>query len=89
MRYTLQCHLHIPRVKKLVKYAYVKSVCFCNNYVKEISLKKLPKSSRNKSMSKVVYESCKCEPYASSWNFLKYVKTIMFIFLATLDTTYH
>jgi hypothetical protein len=39
--------------KKLVKFGYVKSVCFCNNYVKKISLKKPSKSSDNKSMSKV------------------------------------
>ncbi len=39
--------------KKLVKYGYVKSVCFCNNYVEESILKKLSKFSNNKSMFKV------------------------------------
>jgi hypothetical protein len=42
--------------KKLIKYGYVKSVCFCNNYVEEISLKKLSKSFHNKSMSEVDVE---------------------------------
>jgi hypothetical protein len=39
--------------KNLVKYGYVKSVCFCNNYVEEIILKKPSKFSNNKSMFKV------------------------------------
>jgi len=39
--------------KNLGKYGYVKSVCFCNNYVEESILKKLSKFSNNKSMFKV------------------------------------
>jgi len=39
--------------KNLVKYGYVKSVCFCNNYVKKIILKNPSKFSNNKLMFKV------------------------------------
>jgi hypothetical protein len=39
--------------QNLVKYGYIKSVCFCNNYVEEIILKKPSKLSNNKSMFKV------------------------------------
>jgi hypothetical protein len=37
--------------KILVKYGCAKNVCFYNYHVEEIALKKLSKSSNNKSMS--------------------------------------